>query len=209
MTIFPWARRVALSALIIALLAVRPALALDIATAEGLVRGVVSDAGTALTGGPYSVQEKRDKLGRLVEKYADVPYESGLLLGRYWRKASPAQQQAFADLLVPYVVATYGEMIEGAKVKPEVVFDGAEPRNADVVVHTRLVTPGEQPVVVDWLITVAPGGKVVVADLVADNISMITTLNSDFTAVVRAGGGNLDVLLDAMRKKIAANEAPR
>jgi phospholipid transport system substrate-binding protein len=50
---------------------------------------------------------------------------------------------------------------------------------------------------------------VVVADLIGENISMLKTMGSDFTAVVRAGGGNLDALIGAMRKKISEAGAPR
>ncbi|OAN45642.1 hypothetical protein A6A04_07035 [Paramagnetospirillum marisnigri] len=182
--------------------AVRPAMAVEVPVAETLVRAVVADANATLGGGPHSVVEKRARLSALVEKYADISYESELLLGRYWRKASSAQQEAFTGLLVPFFVATYGEMVDAADVKPDVVFLGADPSGDAVQVRTQLVTQGQNPVDVKWLVAQAPSGKVVVADIVADGVSIITTLKSDFTSVVRMGGGNLDVLLDAMRKKI-------
>ncbi len=192
------------------LLTVQPVNALERATAEDVVHGIVRDSGAAFAGASLSTEVKRVKIAALVEKFSDITYISELLLGRHWRKASPAQQQTFTDLLVPFFVATYGEMIDAVKVRPDVVFVGVEPRGDSIIVYTQLVTPGEEPVGIDWLIGASPTGKVGVLDVVADNISMVTTIRSDFTAVIRSGGGNMEALFDAMRKKIAlADAAPR
>ncbi|WP_161539621.1 MlaC/ttg2D family ABC transporter substrate-binding protein [Paramagnetospirillum kuznetsovii] len=183
--------------------------ALEADVAEKLVRSVVAEAGTAFNGATLSVEEKRARISALVAGNADINYISELLLGRYWRKALPEQRQVFTDLLIPYFVATYGSMIDDAKTKPDVVFRASERRDDVVIVHTGLVNSGAEPMPVDWLVVVSPAGKVGVADVVVDNISMVTTIRSDFTAVVRAGGGNVEILFDAMRKKIAASNAPR
>ena len=194
-------------ALLGALLVTRPALALEPAAAENLVRGAIADATKAFVGGPFTPEEARAKIGMMVEKYADVPYESEQLLGRYWRKAGPEQRQTFAGLLVPFFVATYGEMIDGAKTTPKIDYLGTEPKGEGIMVHTVITAQGEDPVLIDWLIQTMADGRTVITDLVAEDIGLVTTMRSDFTSVIRAGGGDMEALFKAMRKKIEGLEA--
>ena len=184
------------------LLVGRPAAAVDAATAEDMVKNAIADASVAFVGGPFTRDEAHAKIAMMVEKYGDLPYESEQLLGRYWHKASPEQQRVFMDLLVPFFVATYGEMINGVTTAPKIGFLGTEPRGEAVMVHTTVQPEGEAPVPIDWLILTAPGGKVVIGDLVAEDIGLVTTMKSDFTAVIRAAGGDVEALFGAMRKKI-------
>lgn len=196
------AKALASLVLLALLLLGRSAAALDVATAEGVVRSAIDDATNAFVGGPFTQEEARAKITAMVEKYADVPYESEQLVGRYWRKATPAQQQVFSDLLVPFFVATYGGMIDGARSTPKVDFVGSETRGDAVLVHTSILPQGEDPVPVDWLILTRPSGKTIVADLIAEDIGLVTTMKADFTSVIRSGGGNIEALFTAMRKKI-------
>jgi len=199
--------RIVILAVSLVFLLVRPAFALDAVEAEHLVRSAITDATTWFAGGGMTREQTRAKVTALVEKYADIGYESEMLLGRYWRKASPEQQKSFSDLLIPYFVATYGEMIDGAPESPKIEFGNTEPsEGGSFLVHTMLRPVGEEPIKLDWNIVTAPSGKVVVADVMADGVAMVTTIKADFTAVIRAGGGKLDPLLVAMRKKITDAE---
>ncbi|CAA7626105.1 phospholipid-binding protein MlaC [Magnetospirillum sp. SS-4] len=188
---------------VLGLLLASPARALEAAAAEAVVRSAVADASAAFEGGPFSRDEKRARVSRLVEKYVDLPFESELLLGRHWRKASPEQRSTFTELLIPFFVSTYGSMVDSAKVTPEVEVIGSQPGGGGaVVVHTLLKTPGETPVTVDWTVTGLETGRTVITDLVAQDIGLVTTLKADFTAVIRSAGGDIEALFAAMRKKI-------
>lgn len=184
------------------------AAALDAATAEGVVKGAIADATAAFVGGPFTQDEARAKIAFMVEKYADVPYESEQLLGRYWRKATPTQQKDFSDLLVPFFVATYGDMINGAKSAPRIDFVATEAQGESFMVHTLIQPQGEEAVPIDWLILISPSGKLVVGDLIAEDIGLVTTMRSDFTSVIRSAGGNIEALFSAMRKKIESSTQP-
>ena len=190
-----------------ALLVGRPAMALEPAAAEDVVKSAIADATKAFVGGPFTTEEARAKISMMVEKYADVPYESEQLLGRYWRKAGPEQRQTFTGLLVPFFVATYGEMIDGAKTTPKIDFLGTEPRGEAILVHTVITAQGEDPVPIDWLVQIMADGRSVITDLVAEDIGLIITMRSDFTSVIRAGGGDIEALFKAMRKKIDGLDA--
>lgn len=182
----------------------RPAAALDAPAAEALVRNAVADATASFAGGPFTRDQARSKIAALVEKYADITFESELILGRYWRKAEPVQRETFTSLLIPFFVATYGEMMDNAPTKPEMVFLGSEPRPDGFIVHTQLKPAPDDVVSLDFIVVQSPAGKPVISDATAEGAALVTTIRSDFTSVIRSAGGNIEVLLDAMRKKIAA-----
>lgn len=187
----------------------RPAEALDAPAAEALVRNAVADATSSFAGGPFTREQTRTKVSALVEKYADITFESELILGRYWRKAEPAQKDTFTSLLIPFFVATYGELMDNAPVKPEVQILGAEARTDGFVVHTQLKPAPDEVVALDFIIVETPAGKVVISDALAEGVALATTIRSDFTSVIRGAGGNIEVLFEAMRKKIAAPPPPK
>ena len=112
-------------------------------------------------------------------------------------------------LLIPFFVATYGEMMDNAPTKPEVVFQGVEPRAEGFVVHTLLKPAPDEVVSLDFIVVETPAGKAVISDALADGVGLVTTIRSDFTSVIRGAGGNLEVLFEAMRKKIAAPPPPK
>ncbi|KIL97012.1 ABC-type transport system involved in resistance to organic solvents auxiliary component [Paramagnetospirillum magnetotacticum MS-1] len=186
------------------LLLAQPARAEDGAAAEALVKQAIADAAASFAGGPFSREESRDKIIALVSKYGDITYESELILGRYWRKASQEQKDSFVSLLVPFFVATYAELIDNKSGATQVEVKGSEERADGVLVKARIIQKEEEGVDLSFIISRNLAGRLVISDAMAEGVGLITTIRSDFTSVIRNGGGNVDVLLDAMRKKIAA-----
>jgi phospholipid transport system substrate-binding protein len=186
------------------LLCGRPALAADGPEAEALVGQAVAEASAAFAGGPFSREVSRDKVSALVNRFGDIEYESELILGRYWRKATPEQRSAFASLLIPYFVSTYAELIDNPTGTARVEVLGSEERTDGVLVRARMVVSADESVVLSFIIVRSPAGRLVITDVIAEGAGLLTTIRSDFTSVVRGAGGNIEVLFDAMRRKIAA-----
>lgn len=191
-------------ALAILLLAVQPARAAGGPEAEALVRQAVADAAATFAGGPFSREVSREKVAALVSKYGDIAYESELILGRHWRKATQAQKDTFVSLLIPFFVATYAELIDNSSGSTQVEVLGSEEREDGVLVKARMILSPQDSVVLSFVITRSPAGRLVITDVIAEGAGLLTTIRSDFTSVVRGAGGNIEVLFDAMRKKIDA-----
>jgi phospholipid transport system substrate-binding protein len=181
---------------------VQPARAAGGPEAEALVKSAAAEAAASFAGGPFSREESRDKVMALVAKYGDIAYESELILGRYWRKASPEQRESFSSLLVPFFVATYADLIDNSAGSTQVEVVGSEERDDGVLVKARMVLSPQDSVVLSFVVVRSPAGRLVISDVTAQGAGMLTTIRSDFTSVIRANGGRLDALLDAMRKKI-------
>ncbi|WP_170958886.1 ABC transporter substrate-binding protein [Magnetospirillum sp. 15-1] len=186
------------------LFVVQPARAADGPEAEALVKQAVAESAATFAGGPFSREQSREKVIALVSKYGDITYESELILGRYWRKATQEQKDTFASLLIPFFVSTYADMIDNNSGSTQVEVLGSEERADGVLVRTRMVLSPQENVELAFVIVRNPAGRQVVSDVIAEGAGLLTTIRSDFTSVIRSAGGNIEALFDAMRKKIAA-----
>lgn len=184
------------------LFAVSPAMAAGGPEAEALVKQAAADAASTFAGGPFGRDVNHQKITALVSKYGDIAYESELILGRYWRKASPAQQDGFVSLLIPFFVATYAELIDNKSGSTQVEVLGSEERADGVLVKARMILSPQDSVILSFVVTRSPAGRLVIIDVIAEGAGLLTTIRSDFTSVIRNAGGSVDALLDAMRKKI-------
>ena len=59
--------------------------------------------------------------------------------------------------------------------------------------------PSGSDVSVDWRVR-ERGGSMKILDVIVEGVSMSVTQRSDFSSVIQRGGGNVDVLLDHLRK---------
>lgn len=126
------------------------------------------------------------------------------MLGRYWRLASPEQQQEFLKLFDDYVVYVYTARLsdfEGEQFK----INGERPDQGAVIVSTDVITPGApSPLRVDWRL-VDDDGSYKISDVIVEGVSMLVTQRSEFASVIQRHGGQLEGLLDVMREKAAAS----
>lgn len=132
----------------------------------------------------------------------DLPEIGKLVLGRYWRIATPAQQQEFLRLFEDIQVYTWtkrfkdysGETLEITAVAPE--------GETDMLVDSRIKRERLEPINVNWRLRKhADGFKVL--DIKVEGASMAFTHRSEYTSVIQSAGGQVDGLLAAMRKKVA------
>lgn len=172
--------------------------------AEALVRQAVEDAASTFAGGPFSREESGTKVAGLVSRYADIAFESELILGRHWRKASAEQRDTFTGLLIPFFVATYAELIDGPPGSVKVETLGVEERQDGVLVKARMILSPTDSVPLSFIVQRAPSGRLVITDVIAEGAGLLTTIRSDFTSVIRSGGGDIETLFKAMRGKIDA-----
>ena len=97
-----------------------------------------------------------------------------LAVGRYWPKATPAQQQALINEFRTLLVRTYSNSLDVLQ-KPDHRLQAAQmqPGDTDVTVKTVVNQPGGQPIPIDYsLEKSADGWKVY--DVAVDNISLVT-----------------------------------
>lgn len=151
-----------------------------------------------------SEQERNETFRRLLTSAFDVDTISRIVLGRYWRVATPAQRVEYRRLFEDYIVATYARRFADYSGETMTVMGSRATKQDVTVVRTRIDMAKGEPIKVDWLVSTRKGGDGRVIDVVVAGVSMALTHRSDFAAVIKRDGG-IDGLLRQLREKIAGS----
>lgn len=129
-----------------------------------------------------------------------------LAVGKSWRQATPAQQDALVKEFRTLLVRTYSTSLSTYKnqtidYKPLRM----SPGDTDVTVKTMVKQPGGQPVPIDYGLQKNPDGWKVY-DVVVDNISLVTNYRGSFASEIRQTG--IDGLIKVLVEKNRGPDAP-
>ena len=162
----------------------------------------LGDALVAIVNGPGTYEDKKRRLGPLIEQAVDVDNIARFCLGRFWRTASPGQQQQFNQLfhqvLLNNITGKLGQF-EGVTFKPTTTTQ----RDGDSLVGTTIHRPNQQPNNVQWVVSTATGRPKII-DVIAEGTSLRLTQRSDYAAYISRNNNDVDALISAMRHQVAA-----
>jgi phospholipid transport system substrate-binding protein len=151
---------------------------------------------------------KRDpaKVGQLVDKYLlphfDTEYSARLVLGKYWRTATPDQRQRFINAFYHSLLSNYGAALadftaDRLKIYPSTV----DPAKSIATVRTEVKRDNGDRVAVNYYMHQTPAGWKA-WDVVIDGISYVNSYRTDFGAQIEQQG------IDAVIKRLEAGEKP-
>jgi phospholipid transport system substrate-binding protein len=130
----------------------------------------------------------------------DLPQIARFVLGRYWRVATPEQQQQFQGLLQEYLAQAYaGRLAEYAGERFQAL--NAQQQGDETVVLSEITRNDGGKIRVEWHL-VNPGGWKITDAFVA-GVSMTVTERDEFASVIQQGGGQVQYLIDRLRQKVA------
>lgn len=143
------------------------------------------------------------KINDLVEAkvlpHFDFKLMTQYAVGKHWRQATPAQQEALTNEFRTLLVRTYSTSLSAYKnqtieYRPLKMQAG----DTDVTVKTQVIQPGGQPIPIDYsLQKEANGWKVY--DVVVDNVSLVTNYRGSFGTEIRQTG--IDGLIKTLTEK--------
>ncbi len=147
-----------------------------------------------------STEKKREEFRNLLQKSFDMATIGRFSLGRYWRVSTKQQRQEYITLFEDMVIEVYssrfgeykGQKFETRSFRP----DGKK----DTIVTSFIIPESGPEVQVDWRVRYKDGHYKIV-DVIVEGVSMSVTQRSDFSAVIQRGGGNIQVLLDHLKKQ--------
>ena len=179
----------------------RPAMAQAPDKAAAFIRQV-TDSLVGIVNGTQSLAEKRAALLKIVDGSVDVDGIAQYCLGRFWRQATPAQQQhyvaAFHQFMVSNVSAKLGEY-KGVKI----TVGRSRQQDDSISVSTTVERPSNAPATVDWVVGQAASAPKIV-DLVAEGTSLRVTQRQDYASYLSQNANNIDALIQAILKQAAA-----
>ena len=166
-------------------------------TGQELVAAINANAGVA---------QRRQQVAAILRRAVDIQGVGRFILGRWWRQASPAEQQEymrlFEETLIRNLSARFGEY-QGVRFS----LGRAQQRTEDdVLVNTIIERPNTAPFTLDWRVSEV-GGQPKIVDVIAEGASLRLTQRSEYSSVISRNGGRVAALLDAMKQQIAQLQA--
>jgi phospholipid transport system substrate-binding protein len=131
----------------------------------------------------------------------DLPGIGQFVLGRYWRAATPQEQQDFLALFQEYLVRAYSARLGQYGGEPFRV-TGTRPNGEETIVSSEIVRRNGTPIVVDWYLT--GRGSFKITDVYVSGVSMKVTQRDEFASVIQRNGGQVGALIAQLRQKLAA-----
>jgi phospholipid transport system substrate-binding protein len=129
----------------------------------------------------------------------DLPRIGQFVLGRYWRVATPEQQQQFLGLLREYLAQAYaGRLAQYAGEKFNAL--NAQAQGDETVVFSEITRNDGGKIRVEWHLVNNGGWKI--TDAYVAGVSMAVTERDEFASVIQQGGGQIQYLLDKLRQKV-------
>ncbi len=156
----------------------------------------------AVVNGPGTLAQKQAAITPIVESAVDVNGVARFCLGRFWRLATPQQQQQYVQLFHAVLVNNISGKLGDYQ---GVTFSiGRADQRADGVQVSSVITrPNNAPNNVIWVVGGAPGAPRVI-DVIAEGTSLRLTQRSDYASYLQRNGNNVGALIAALRQQTAA-----
>lgn len=169
-----------------------PAQALTTNEARALIQKLVDDINKVINSGKSETAMFRD-FERIFTKYGDVPIIAQKVMGRDWRRATPAQRTAFTKAYAGYMSRKYGrrfrEFIGGS-----IEVKSARPVKSFFEVISIAKLQGSAPFEVRWLVS-DKSGQTKMFNLFIEGINMLKSEGTEIGAMLDKRGGDINRLI--------------
>ncbi|MDG4603411.1 MAG: ABC transporter substrate-binding protein [Defluviicoccus sp.] len=172
------------------------------AKARAFIEGLADQAVQALTNASVPREEREKRARVLLRENFAVPTIAQWVLGRYWRVATPVEQQEYLSLFEDLIVVTYVDRFtrySGERLR--VTRSVGMGETGDVNVFSDISNPGGSPIDIGWRVRTRDGSMKVV-DVSVEGVSMGQTQRSEFASIIQNNGGQVSGLLAEMRRRL-------
>lgn len=143
-----------------------------------------------------------DLVDKVVLPHFDFRYMSQIVMGRYWRQASPDQRNRFTQAFKSLLVRTYANsLLEYSNNKIVWKPVHAAPNATHVTVRSEVEVESGPAVPIDYSMRKEQSGWKVY-DVAVDGVSLVTNYRSSFSATIQEKG--IDGLIKQIQRKANA-----
>jgi phospholipid transport system substrate-binding protein len=179
-------------------------------TAAGDPTALVQEAAQGMLG---DIDRNRDayrrdpkKVAAVVDKYLmphfDTETSARVVLGQFWRSATPEQRQRFVNAFYHSLLGNYGEaLVEFTPDRLKIFPSRVEPGVTSATVRTEVRRRNGDRVSVNYSLRMTPEGWKA-WDVVIDGISYVKSYREDFGAQIQSQG------LETVIKRLESGERP-
>lgn len=145
------------------------------------------------------IRGRYDRFAPAVKATFDLPAMTRIAVGPAWKTIDPQQQAALIEQFTRMTIATYASRFDGYSGERFEVEPASEARNANRIVHTKIIIPNKEPVVLNYLLQQTADGWPAIDVYLTGTISELATRRSEFGALLKSGGA--PALLDSLRQR--------
>ena len=191
-------RRLIACAMLIAVLGVTGIARATINDAAQFINQLGNQAIDTLRATNLTLDQREARFRGLLSQGFDLRFIGRFVLGRYWRGATPDQQNDYIALYGEYLLQIYAARLGGYSGETLTVIGARRANDKDIVVSTRLDRPSGFSIAADWRVRVIDG-RYRIIDIAVEGVSMAFTQRSEFASVVKRDG--IDGLLAVLRAR--------
>ncbi len=165
-------------------------------SAKEFIESIGYTAQEVLQSDSMGSDEKVESIQRLLQESVDLKLAGRRVLGPSWKTATEEQRSEYNDLFSKYVLRIYPRALLQHQSQEFVVTGSKRSVGGDILVFSRVKDTEGQLIEWSWRVREA-NEEYKVIDLLADGISMTSTLRQEFNSYVFHHG--LDGLLEKLR----------
>jgi len=149
----------------------------------------------ALVQAPGDTRSKAEELRGLLESTAAMPQIARFAAGVAWRDMSESQQERFTDAFTHFVSTVYARRFQDYSGQQVAIGPVVDAGRRGLLVKSTVTQGQGGPIAVDWLVSDRPG-RVVIADIVIEGVSLLVTQREEVGNMLEQRGGNVDTLIE-------------
>jgi phospholipid transport system substrate-binding protein len=176
--------------------------AADAAGAAAFLTALSERAIDQLTNDDVPEVEREKSFRTLLNEGFAIPAIGRFVLGRYWRVASEEERQAFLDAFEDVIVQRFLPLFAGYRGERLEIGEAKQESSNLFIVSTVISRPQGEAAQVLWRIRGADT-RYQILDVGVEGVSMAITLRSEYGSFVQRQGGQVSVLVESLREKLA------
>jgi phospholipid transport system substrate-binding protein len=180
----------------------------DLAKAQAFVMALADDAIEILS--TEKTRAGREaKFATLLNERANIRRIARFTLGQFGRKISKEDFARFEKLLGQFIVKVYANRL-GEYSDEKVMVGKAQAKKKNVIVESRIeFANGRDPIDIDWWLRLEKDGSMTLFDVRVLGVWMAQEQRDAFASVLKNNKGDINALLDHLRKQIKADAAEK
>lgn len=166
--------------------------------AQSMISSLGDRAMNAIKDPATTEASKKALFKQILTQNFDMATIARFAAGKYWRQATPAQQQEYVGLYEKMIINVYTARFNRYSGQKFSVTGNRVDDSGDIVVSSEVVGSGS-PIMVDWRVRNKGAGYKII-DVMVEGVSMAVTQRNDFAGVIQQGGGTVDSLIAYLKK---------
>lgn len=173
------------------------------ANSEEFIRNLGRETIDMLRDGTLGREQREAGIAKIMDRGLDFDVIGRFVMGRYWAVASESQRDEFRPLFRDYIVKVYSALLGQYSGETFSVVDSRKETDTISMVNTLVERPTGPAIKVEWKIRGQEADQKI-TDVVVAGVSMAFTQRQQFESIIQNGGGKVDSLIAALKRRIGS-----